>query len=231
MNTLKNILITMLSFIFLSGCDSTIEPDNSGVGFTYFPLEKGLFKVYDSEVIAFTILGFDTTNFQLKEIVADSFLNASNDYTYVLNRYIRITEQDDWEIDSVWSARRTTNQLIVTENNIPYAKLSFPIKNELKWDGNTHNAKAEDLYSMKNIRQEKTINGEMFETLTVVQGDEKTLVKKDERHETYAENVGLVEKTLIKVDYISDSQDAQYGKDIIVGGRSFKLSLIDHGKE
>ncbi len=228
---LKNILLTILLLFLFSGCGSTIEPGNSKVGFTYYPLEKGLFKVYDAEAIAFTILGFDTTKFQLKEIVADSFLTAVNEYTYILNRFTRPTAQDDWKLDSVWTARKTFTQVIVTENNIPYAKLSFPIKKGLVWDGNAHNAKKEDIYLMQNIGESQTYSGKSLKTLTVVQGDDKTLVKNDERNETYAENVGLVNKHLLVVDYVSDSQDEQYGKDIIVGGRSYKLSLISYGKE
>ncbi len=231
MNFLKNALVTILLLSLLSGCGPTIEPNNSNSGITYFPLEKGLFKTYDAEVIEFTLLGFDTTKFQLKEIVVDSFFNADNGYTYILNRYTRSTSEDDWKIDSVWTARKSANQIIVTENNISYAKLSFPIEEGLKWNGNAYNAKGEEIYAMQNIEKEQTFNGKALKTLGVLQGSEKTLVRNDQRHETYAENVGLVEKFSFVVEYVSDSQDEQYAKDVIVAGRSYTLSLIDYGKE
>ncbi len=231
MSFLKSILSGILLLSLLSGCGPTIEPNNSNFGITYFPLEKGLFKSYDAEVIEFTLLGFDTTKFQLKEIVVDSFFNADNGYTYILNRYTRSTAEDDWKIETVWTARKSANQIIVNENNISYAKLSFPIEDGLKWNGNAYNAKGEEVYTIQNMEQEQTFNGKALKALGVLQGSEKTLVRNDQRHETYAENVGLVEKFSLVVEFVSDSQDEQYGKDVIVAGRSYKLSLIDYGKE
>ncbi len=86
-------------------------------------------------------------------------------------------------------------------------------------------------FSPSSIGKKQTFNGKALKTLSVLQGSEKTLVRNDQRHETYAENVGLAEKFSLVVEYVSDSQDEQYGEDVIVAGRSYKLSLIDYGKE
>ena len=220
----------LLIFLLCISCDSdTLEPDASRLGYTFFPLEKGLFKVYDAEEIQYSVLGFDTTRYQLKEVVADSFLNQTATYTYVIHRFSRPGENVPWGLDSVWTARQTPLQAITIENNVSFVKLIFPVKEEVVWDGNALNANETDNYVIKDAFGTKTYNDAEVRTVSVLQGDEEDLLIKDFREEIFAEHIGLVEKTFIKLAFCNDSDC--FGQKVIERGRSLQLTLIDHGKE
>ena len=216
--------------LVLASCDTdTLEPDASRLGFTFFPLEKGLYRVYDVEEIQYSVLSFDTTRYQLKEQVVDSFPNQANDYTYVIHRFSRPGESAPWGLDSVWTARQTPIQAISTENNVSFVKLVFPVNEDVTWNGNALNTKEDDDYVIIDLFDVRTFNEQEFRTVTVLQGDEEDLLVRDERKEIFGEHIGLVEKTFIKIEFCDDSDC--FGQKVIERGRALQLTLIDHGKE
>lgn len=226
----RYVIVFLLTFVLFTSCDSdTPEPDASRLGFTFFPLETGIFRVYDAEEIRYSVLGFDTIRYQLKEQVVDSFLNQTDTYTYVVHRFSRQDENTQWGLDSVWTARQTPIQAISIENNVPFIKLVFPVKEDVSWDGNALNANESDDYTIRDPFESKTYKDEEKRTVTVVQGDEEDLLIKDERKEIFAEHIGLVEKTFIKLAFCDDSEC--FGQKVIERGKALQLTLIDYGKE
>ena len=220
----------LLIFLLCTSCDSdTLEPDASRLGYNFFPLEKGLFKVYDVEEIQYSVLGFDTTSYQLKELVADSFLNQTATYTYVIHRFSRPGENAPWGLDSVWTARQTPIQAITIENNISFVKLVFPVKEDVVWDGNVLNANETDEYVIRDLNDTRTYNDVEVRTVSVLQGDEEDLLIRDFREEIFAEHIGLVEKTFIQLAFCNDSEC--FGQKVIERGRALQLTLIDYGKD
>ncbi|MDN5202386.1 hypothetical protein QQ008_13450 [Fulvivirgaceae bacterium BMA10] len=223
------LLIILVALTFLQCDTEKLAPDEARVGFSYFPLEVGRYRIYDAREITYSILSFDTTNFQLMEAVVDSFSNQENTITYILNRSIRSDENDPWELDSVWTARRTPQQAIVTENNVPFLKLVFPVKERQPWDGNLLNTREEDPYEITALNEALTlIEDDPFSVLTVEQSNEDDLTKVDRRFETYAQDIGLVikESTILRFCTESDC----LGQNIIEQGRSFRISLLEYGK-
>ena len=216
--------------LLLVSCDTdSLEPDASRLGFTFFPLEKGFFRIYDVEEIQYSVLSFDTLRYQLKEQVVDSFLNQTDAYTYIVHRFSRPDENAPWGLDSVWTARQTPIQAISIENNVSFIKLVFPVNEDVSWDGNALNTNESDEYILQDLFNVKTINDQEVRTLTVVQGDEEDLLIRDERKEIFAEHIGLIEKTFIKLEFCDDSDC--FGQKVIERGRALQLTLIDYGKE
>ena len=145
--------------MLIIGCNELLAPEPERLGYEYFPLVIGDYRIYEVEVINYNLDGtVDTTNYQLKEIVADSSL-VGGGTSYRLDRYRRADAAVAWVIDSVWSARLNTYQAIVVEHNVPIIKLSFPLAEDRRWDGNAMNTFDFDEFKIKNLGmdQEETL--------------------------------------------------------------------------
>ena len=141
----------LLPLLLVIGCNELMAPEPEGLGYDYFPLTIGEFRIYDVEVINYNLDGSISTEvYQLKEVVADSSI-AGGETSFRLDRYRRTDALEAWVIDSVWSARRNTYQAIVVENNVPIIKLSFPLAEDKTWDGNAMNSRDFDEFEIKNL--------------------------------------------------------------------------------
>ncbi len=230
----------MLSgILLLSGCESEyLAPDTGRSGTDFFPLEVGQYRTYTVEKITFSFLEVpDTSRFFLKEVVADSFLNQTNTPTYRLERFTRTEENQPWQLDSVWTAIKDTRRAVVTENNVPFIKLTFPLRTDLQWDGNVLNTQLEDIYELQPTTEElhheieSPLDSLLSSSITVIQerSQDTTLAKIDVL-ETYAENIGLFYKKTVRLQFCN-TDTACIGQGIIEAGRKFKQTLIAHGKE
>ena len=114
-------------------------PEPVDLGYEYFPLNFGEIRVYEVQKIEHKVAQLsDTTYYQLKEVVGEAFKSGNED-VYPIERYVRENENLAWRLDSVWSARRNAYQAVVVENNISIIKLSFPLEEGRRWDGNAMN--------------------------------------------------------------------------------------------
>jgi len=218
-------------FFVLCGCDrDTVAPDLTSVGFAYFPLEVGDFRVYEVHQEEFSIFAeSDTFDYQLKELVADSFA-TQDQITYVLHRFSRDTADDPWELDSVWTARRTANHAIVVENNIALAKLIFPATLNRIWDSNVFNTRPPDEFEITEIDGTlQTPAGTFDRTLTVFENNEPdTLIFQDIRKAIYAPGIGLISRSSSILDFCN-TDPACLGT--LEFGTNIDLTLIEYGKE
>ena len=195
-------LILILGFfsgiLLLTDCSSDNEIDLSSVGYDYFPLEVGRYIDYQVEQEIYTADGQVTMDsYQLRISVADSFPNDAGSITYILYRYSRSAENEDWTFQSTWSARREQIRGITVEGNVPFQTLSFPPRNGLRWDGNILNSSPPDTYTIDSLGVQYEIEGFISgESLTVIQEDLLDFVigEEDRRYEVYLKGVGLVEK-------------------------------------
>ncbi len=217
-------------YLGLASCNKTIEPDDKRLGYVYFPLEIGNYLVYAVEEKNYTILDSNRVFYQLKEVVADTFTNLSGQKQFVLERYRRNNELENWRIDSVWSALRTGSQAIKFENNIPYIKLVFPVERNSSWNGNAYNDKGERTFRITEFRQSRRYGDiQLPNTVKVLMGNDSSLVTQFKREEIFAENIGLVFMQRINVRFKSDA--INLGKGLIESGKVEKFTIIEFGKE
>ncbi|MEQ8925125.1 MAG: hypothetical protein RLO81_04890 [Fulvivirga sp.] len=219
----------LLSILTLAACNND-ERIPLAAGEQFVPLEVGLYYDYQIDEILYTndIVVLDTT-YYLREEVVESFINAQ-DSVYVIYQYTKANLVDDWSYFDTWQARINNQQLIVTEGNTPFVKLTFPIFAGKIWDGNSQNQLEEDNYQLDSLYFPYTINDQQFEsTITVVQNDnEDFIVEQDRRYEVYALNVGLIYKEELLYSYCTD--DNCLGQQQIQSGVFRTQSLIDYGK-
>ena len=219
----------LISGVFWS-CNETKEVGPDTLGFEYYPLNIGEYRVYDVEEIRYLVTGFDTTNYQLRETIFDT-IKSANRITYLLRRDIRPDAMSSWESDSVWSVARTENYLSITENNIPLIKLTFPVTLGRTWDGNSLNTNTTLTYYYQALTSALIDTVSLDDHIRVIIEDvEENVTGVDLRSEVYVNGVGLVEKDYLTQKKCTSSDcGAELGD--VIGGRSLKQTLIEIGNE
>jgi hypothetical protein len=178
------------------GC---VAPPDTGRSF-YYPI-LGQAVVYDAEETQYAIGEKPTVKkYQVKEVFASVFTNASGKEMAKIESYRRANDQDTWEKTIVSTANVEQERALKTEDNITYVKMVFPISEGQKWDANAYNTLGADSYEVKNRNKPFTIDNQVLNrTVTIVQQYDSTLVDLKKRTETYADGIGLIyqEKTAV----------------------------------
>ncbi len=212
--------------------------DVSEIGLNYYPLQSGLFRIYEVNETRFLlntgclVENSESFTYYMKEAVMDSFDNLENGISYRIGRYSKEKIGDNWKLDSIWTARRDTKTAVMVENNVPFIKLSFPVEEDRAWDANSLNTREEDTYILINVKKafiDPKTNVSYPKTVTVLQEDfDDFIVFKDQRSEVYAEDIGLVYKEFKVVEYESDDC---LGDGIRNAGKEVLTHLIEYGYE
>lgn len=236
----NSLFILLLLLAGMAACESeTLPPQNLRLGIDYFPLEVGRYAEYDVEAITFTVIAEpDTQIYQLREVVADSFPGEGGETVYRLERFKREASQNAWRPDSVWTARKSPQRVVVVENNVPLVKLVFPFSNGLIWDANALNSREVDTYELvatTPVLKEEIISpldsALLEDMLTVIQEQSQdTIITRVEASETYAENLGLVYKKSLRLQYCNSEPEC-IGLGILESGRIYRQTLTAYGKE
>jgi len=229
MDFMRNYVFCACCGILLS-CSETQDPDPEVVGFNYFPLELGTYRTYQVDKITYSlVVPTDTARYQMKELVADTF-HTPPVINYILHRFSRSTDEDSWQLDSVWTARRTENHAVLVENNIPYVKIVFPVRRNKIWNGNLFNSMPVDEYEITEIGgSTDTPAGVFNDVLTVFENDDRdTLIFQDIRQSIYARNVGLIYRKSSILKFCNTDPDCL---GTLESGTKFEQVLVDYGKE
>jgi len=225
-------LLVLIAFVHIGCSSKTVEPNWSNFGFEYYPLEVGDYKVYYTQVIYYTLDGStDTIQYLVKEIVEDSIAFSDGSYRFLLGRYSMAIGASSWQKDSLWAVNKTQASVVVSEANLDFIKLVFPVIENKKWDGNALNSRDNEDYIIKETGKPYMYDTLSFNnSLTVVHADFLDPVKitnDDYRIEVFAANVGLVNKINLKIKYCSSCVENGTIKEGIV----FEQKLIEFGKE
>ena len=196
-------------------------------GVDYYPIFVDSAKVYQVEETIYNLLGAETKVYQLREAIVDSLVSASGEVSFILRREKRTTATDQWRIDSLWSVRKNERLVVVTENNVPLVKLSFPVKNGASWDGNAYNGMSAHPYVFGEVETTllKAVNAGNPLIKVVIADEPQNLVRRDQRYEIYEKGVGLIEKNYVTFLYCTkDCTEAEQ----IVNGRVLYQYLISN---
>jgi hypothetical protein len=227
-------IIFYLSIVltFSSCSTSSVEPEAAKLGYTYFPLEEKSFAIYEVEETIYSLTTTPVTRkYQIKEVIAEQFTDLSSEEAFKVLRYSRESTTTDWELDSVWVAKRTANRAIRTENNKSFVKLIFPVKESQKWNGNVLNELGADEYEFAQVAKPFSIANQPYTpTATVMQINDSSACNMKRVYEVYAQDIGLIYKEKILVDYRQTNNICEGLGDIQAGVQIYQ-KLIDYGKE
>lgn len=226
---LKYLLVSIT--IAVVSCDSSDENRPSISGKDYFPLQKGLFQIYDVEEIVYTLGVPETLRYELKTVMTDSFPNAAGGYTYVIQRSKRNEGVEDFSPLNTWSARIDGREAVMQEENISFVKIKLPVVKNNEWDGNLYNTRGVDDYLMEEVKTSYTLNGETFDDCIVInQNDNQDFVVfMDQRWEVYAKNIGLVQKKSTQLNYCTVG--GCLGQQQVESGTIYTQTIKSHGVE
>lgn len=222
-------LLVLASVFVLVSCDDPLAPDPLATGLSYFPLEVGTYRSYQINSITYSQFApNDTVEFQLKETVVDSFL-VQDQAVFVLHRFNRLSSEDPWELDSVWTARRNQNHAVVVENNVPFLKMVFPLRINKTWDGNLLNTMPEDEYEITEVEGQMDVTAGSFAPVMTIfeNNDPDTLIFQDIRKSVYAPEIGLIYKMSSILNFCNLTPDCL---GTLESGIKFEQMLIDYGK-
>lgn len=241
----RALLLLVVLAVFVAGCESKYkDPDPQAMGYDYYPLEVGNYRVYDVKETKYFTDGPSTNQFQMRERVDTSFQDQTGQLVYKVVRSIRSSATAAWLDDSVMTVAKSPTMVMLTKDNTKFVKLVFPVKERGEWIGDLYNARQVIEGSGSKVRNNKEVYtyekvGASYElagftypnTATVVQNFHSIDTKLDDRFEIYAEGIGLVHRVSKRIDYVSCSSGANCNDGFeINGGHERYEVLIDHGK-
>ncbi len=223
---MKNLLLFSVLFIVvvIASCkkENTLNP-SSTVYERYFPVDSGFERIYQVDSIYWD--GFSGTNdsvkYQIKEIVAGTFMDLQGRETQRIERY-RQDSTGNWIIWKVWSANLLNTGAERSEENTRFLKLIFPSAVGATWNGNTYNTNDRWDYEYTAINEPASVGNLNFDsTLTVLQYDDfgENIIERIRFEERYAVGAGLYYKENINQNLTSG---------IIVDGYIYRETLISY---
>ncbi len=205
---LKRILF-LIAFVSLLWVSCTKENNAPAIDLQseFYPLRVGSVYIYDVDSTAYddfigqckgTSVNY---KFQLKDTVADTFMDLSGHVNYRIERYRRVTIKDAWRIQQVYSRNKTSRAGEEFINNQRFVRLVFPPSRGAYWNGNSKNTIGKQEYIIEEGILPLMINSLSFDsTVTVKEIEDFNLIHEDLAKSTYAKNIGLVQKVVTSVD-------------------------------
>lgn len=194
--------IAWVLLLLFVACKPTQESDNPALtqGYEYYPLQKGLIRIYKVDSIAYDDNTGKIDTFQLfyKEIVSDRVLGQTetNQHTQIL-RFAAMDTAGVWQPRLSIFALQSLNNLQVVDDNIRYAKLTFPLGNIASWNGNMYNSLGRRTFLFLNRNFPYSLStGLKFSNCTQIQeANIKNAIEEIFVKSVYAAEVGLIEFT------------------------------------
>lgn len=234
-------LYIFIFFGLFAACKKKTTPaEEIDLGKSYYPFNIGKYVVYDVDSIVYDEFTFDSTHYKyrIKEKIEEEFTDIENKKAYKLLRYIKKFNASKpydsipWSIKDVWQVNINTTNVEVTEENVRFTKLIFPVKNGSTWNGNAKNTIGEWEYKYTSVDAVESVNSVLFDKVaTVVQKDFRTLISWQYYQEKYARNVGLVYREIIEIKHAFAPLNTGFYDIPQKQGIYYKLKVISYGNE
>ncbi len=234
---MHKIVLTISLVGYLVGCTSKKEVVPVVTGQNYFPIAVGdtaIYHVINSDTAVYAPGGAPPnviySDYYLMEIVQDTFLDAAHGIAYKLDRYKSPTiTSSSWKYDSTWYEYIDSYEAVRVENNVPFVKLSFPVKNNLQWDSDVKNIYGPNICTMVNLNKPYQLGSLSFpQSLIVLQSPDTAydpIIGQNKRLEVYAANVGLIYKQSL---YISINSSGSGGSSAVRSGVNYSQQLVSY---
>lgn len=227
-STFLNFVVFSSVLLFLLACEKDTTEEIS-FDYEYYDLTPGRFCIYDVVDIEHDenqAVQHDTTYYQLKTVIGDTFIDNSGRITRKFLRYTRDSIQDNWLLKDVWTTLIENNKAELVEENQRIVKLVFKPTYEKVWNINMFNVSSKINAKYAAIDQPFTVGNQVFDkTLKVDIQNFFSLVDDRVKYDVYAKNVGLIYK------YFKDNTIANFDKNTIKKGKELYYTLVSYGIE
>jgi hypothetical protein len=209
--------------LFFTNCGKNETGSYAALGKEYFPLSINKTIVYDVDSVIYdpqpdkTVI-IDTTFWQVREVMKDTFRDLSGILNYRVERYHRRKGAINWDISQVNTMAVTNQYALRNEQNLRYIKLPLVFGLKTSWDGNIYNdpsvritVAGETLlpfskkwtYQILSFGESEKIGDKTFTDVLTIQAQTTNILnEKRSVIEKYAKEIGLV----FKEEKILDTQ-------------------------
>ncbi len=240
-NSTQYCLHTVRIFLFLFGLvlaavgcrEKNAESIPKNFGESYYPLRVGARISYSVRQELYEASNPNPSiprivTYQLREEVLDKSKGENGEDLFRVARYMRPSGLDNWQLDSMWTVKKTDSYVVKTEHNVPYMKLSFPLKEGKSWNGNAYNDRQSRPYRLLTLNKPFVVNGTNFpNSAMVLHQADSNLLFKEVGYEVFADSIGLIYK---KHEYLRycDRDPCIGSKEIISGSVVSELSVFEY---
>jgi hypothetical protein len=233
------VIILAVLLLGFSCAKKKVPADDSLLGLSYYPVIQGNYVIYDVDSTVYGALNHDTAKYKyrIKEKIADTFTDNEGKEAIRLERYIKMYNPNKsydsipWTMKEVWMINADKKSIQVSERDIRYTKMIFPIQEKATWKGNVRNNLGDWDYEYTYIdKSEKINNVQLDKVLSIKQYELRTFISLDVYTEKYAKDIGLVyrEITFLQSPNVLSGIPVE---NRIVGGTIYKQYIVSHGHE
>jgi len=253
-NRLGALLIALV--VTITSCKKTISYPAIPLTDYFITLQVGKYVTYRMDSLNFYYYGqLDTiTSYLAKDSVEGTSVDGTGATVWRVTRYLSDTSGDSWRPTETYTVSPTTQTIDMTENNLRFIKLAWPMDLGFSWTGNTYlpYAPYQDFflyssyanlslggwnYTYMQVNQPFTVNnGTNYDsTTTVLQIADSTNVPITDPtsfasatywSETYGKHIGLIYRHTEMWEYQPPTPDGtQEGYKI---GFEVTMTVVDH---
>ncbi len=200
----------LFSFMALFGCRREVIQPDSDRGKAYYPYSSGLWWEFEVDSTFYNDFSGDTiqVSYILREEFTTPFSAENGQQAIRVEQFRKYPGSQSWVGPRVYWTYLTEQGAVKVEENIPYVKINYPVRQDLSWNGNRYNFQPQQIYLFSSVDAPLVINGIPFDsTATVLQKSFESLLGKEFYQEKYARNVGLIEKEIIDIKGFIDSDN------------------------
>ena len=212
--------LLLLCFV---ACEEEPDPFPTDLGYDYYPLAVGKYRIYETDSIIFDPGGtgtlVDTFSGQIREEIVELFEDAAGDTLYRVERSYRRESGTPFRVIKVYTEQldRQRQQLVRQEDNLRFIKMVFPVRENKRWNGNVNfdefirvlvAGESVEMFKGWSYNYERTTLDTTIATRDYVDvvhielADSENVIENRQADEYYAPGIGLVYRTL-------DIQDTQ----------------------
>ncbi len=247
MYPLKSLLFFIVVLFFFQSCKTEKDTFNTDLGHDYLALEVGKYITYEVDSTIFdptgdSLIAYSKTYF--KEEIVDTLHDNNEHVLYRTERYERRELGASWQVTKVFTQSIQDNQGIVTEDNLRFIKMGFPVRENNSWDGLVHFdpsliviVAGESLqmfkgwdYRIESVDEAESVGAFPFENvMTLREADNENLIELRVSREKYAKGIGLVyrERWILDTQCI-DGCTGMTWEEKAEKGFILRQTIIDH---
>ena len=249
------LILLILVVVTFTNCKKTVHYPATSLTDYFITLKVGKYITYRLDSLNFYYYGqLDTvTSYLAKDSVESSFVDGAGNTAWNVTRYLSDTTGQNWYAGETYTVTPSTQRIEMTEQNLRFIKLAFPMDQGFSWSGNTYlpYAPYKDFfdfsddshlslgnwnYTYQSVNKAFTVGSfHLDNTLTVTQEndsinvpitDPNSFASRTYWSETYAKHLGLVYRHTEMWEYQPPTPDGtQSGYKI---GFKLTMQMIDH---
>jgi len=185
----------------------------------YFPVDSGFTRFYTVDSIFWDDFtgNHDTVSYELKEVLSGVYFDNQGRKGQRIERFKK-DEAGNWIIYKVRASLRTNTTAEVTEENIRYIKLTFPVELNERWNGNSYNDFGNLTYQYETAGSDQFGGFNFQETVKVLQDDDPPNLLEDRYgEEHYAKGIGLYYRKNLSLKFVFPDPTPFNGPDTASG--------------